>query len=166
MLIFFQIQVNLLKKEGKNKFEMEQFHVTGSNGQILSTGGGQVLMQAMPDQVVLQSGQTIQTQGGQVILHMSIYIYNLSCITSLTWYYFLSTLNFYIICYFLIFSDILYFSCLCSVLLSSVAKIPGKKQRSVDGFCGFGDKPLARQWLWPYTYVQTPLEITVYTGYL
>jgi nuclear transcription factor Y alpha len=46
---------------------MEQFHVTGSNGQLLSTGGGQVLMQAMPDQVVLQSGQTIQTQGGQVI---------------------------------------------------------------------------------------------------
>ena len=114
---FFQIQVNLLKKEGKNKFEMEQFHVTGSNGQILSTGGGQVLMQAMPDQVVLQSGQTIQTQGGQVILHMSIYIYNLSCITSLTWYYFLSTLNFYIVCYFLIFYDILYFLSLFCTLL-------------------------------------------------
>ena len=41
---------------------MEQY-VSGANGQIILTGGTQLVM---PEQVVIQSGQTLQTQNGQV----------------------------------------------------------------------------------------------------
>lgn len=46
---------------------MEQY-VSGANGQIILTGGTQLMM---PEQVVIQSGQTLQTQNGQLIIQPS-----------------------------------------------------------------------------------------------
>ena len=60
---------------------MEHYQVTGSEGQILMSSGGQVVMQAMPGQFVSSSGggHAIQTQSGQVNPYFfSTFLINLS----------------------------------------------------------------------------------------